>query len=102
MTYSLDFRKQVLKSRREDNWSYRKTAKFYGIALKTIQDWEKNIIPKTTRNKPPTKIKDEDLLKDVKQYPDAYQYERAERLNCSKSGISDALKRLKITRKKRP
>ncbi len=100
MTYSLDFRKQVLKSKNEDKWSYRKTAKFYSITVKTIQNWEKELIPKTTRNKPPTKIKDEALLQDVADYPDAYHHERAERLNCSKSGISDALKRLGITRKK--
>jgi hypothetical protein len=36
----------------------------------------------------------------VEIYPDAYQYERAERLGCSQRGIGEALKRLKITYKK--
>ncbi|MGP9715888.1 IS630 transposase-related protein, partial [Psychrobacter sp. AOP22-C1-22] len=32
--------------------------------------------------------------------PDDYQYERARRLNCSKTGIYHALKRLGISQKK--
>ena len=40
------------------------------------------------------------LGQDVGLYPDAYQYERAERLGCSRRGIGNALKRLKISRKK--
>ncbi|WP_227675048.1 IS630 transposase-related protein, partial [Psychrobacter okhotskensis] len=37
---------------------------------------------------------------DVKEHPDDYQYERARRLNCSKTGIHHALKRLGISQKK--
>ena len=40
------------------------------------------------------------LLNDVKEHPDDYQYERARRLNCSKTGIYHALKRLGISQKK--
>ena len=40
------------------------------------------------------------LLNDVKEYTDDYQYERARRLNCSKTGIYHALKRLGIRQKK--
>ncbi|WP_072577700.1 IS630 transposase-related protein [Suttonella ornithocola] len=49
----------------------------------------------------PSKIDDEALLKDIEQYPDDYQWERARRFNCSQSAICYALKRLKITHKKR-
>ncbi|WP_249023999.1 IS630 transposase-related protein [Suttonella ornithocola] len=41
------------------------------------------------------------MLKDIEQYPDDYQWERARRFNCSQSAICYALKRLKITHKKR-
>ncbi|WP_288998979.1 hypothetical protein [uncultured Psychrobacter sp.] len=34
-------------------------------------------------------------------YPDAYYYERASRLGCSKSGVEAAMKRLGYTRKKK-
>ena len=40
------------------------------------------------------------MLQDVKAYPDDYQYERANRLGCSKTGIHHALKRLNISQKK--
>ena len=40
------------------------------------------------------------LLNDVQEHPDDYQYERARRLNCSKTGIYHALKRLGISQKK--
>ncbi|SFI79179.1 IS630 transposase-related protein, partial [Nitrosomonas sp. Nm34] len=42
------------------------------------------------------------LAQDVKNYPDAYQYERAKRLGVSKQGINHALKRLSVTYKKKP
>ena len=39
-------------------------------------------------------------MEDVKKYPDAYNYERAQRLNVSTSGIYCALRRLEISYKK--
>ena len=48
----------------------------------------------------PTKIHDDALIEDVKSYPDDYNYERALRLNCSKTDIFNALKRLGISQKK--
>ncbi|BAP57310.1 transposase [Thioploca ingrica] len=51
-------------------------------------------------NRSTTKIDMEALKRDVEQYPDAYQYERAKRLGVSRRGIGYALKRLEISRKK--
>ncbi|WP_352338601.1 IS630 transposase-related protein [Psychrobacter sp. 16-MNA-CIBAN-0192] len=48
------------------------------------------------RDKAPTKISSEALLKDVKQHPDDYLYELARRFNCSKTGMHTALKRIGI------
>ena len=61
---------------------------------------KKKLAPKTTRNKAPTKIPDDALIEDVKRYPDDYDYSRARRLNCSKTGMFDALKRLGFSKKK--
>lgn len=99
MTYSLDFRKQVLKSL-DDGITFAQAVDFYNISPTTIQKWKKRIHSKTTRQVKPHKITDERLLKDVKDYPDSYHYERARRLKCSKSGICEALKRLGISQKK--
>ena len=62
--------------------------------------WRQSLEPKKGRDKAPTKIPDDALLQDVKAYPDDYQYERANRLGCSKTGIHHALKRLNISQKK--
>ena len=99
MTYSIDYRKQVLSSI-ADGMTIREAALFYGLSTSTIHSWQQNLAPKTTRNKAPTKIPDDALIEDVRKYPDDYNYERARRLNCSKTGIFNALKRLGISQKK--
>ena len=78
----------------------REASLFYGLSTSTIHSWQQNLVPKTTRNKAPTKIPDDRLIEDVRRYPDDYNYERARRLNCSKTGIFHALKRLDISQKK--
>lgn len=47
------------------------------------------------------KIDPEKLKAYVAEHPDAYQSEMAKEFGCSESGIRDALRRHKITRKKR-
>ncbi len=100
MTYSADFRTQVIKSVKDKDMSIRQACIFYDISKTTLQRWLKNPSIKQTRDKPPSKIPNEALLKDVAQYPDDYMCERAQRLGCSKSGIDIALKRLGISQKK--
>lgn len=99
MTYSIDYRKQVL-SNIADGMTIREASLFYGLSTSTIHSWQQNLVPKITRNKAPTKIPDDALIEDVKRYPNDYNYERARRLNCSKTGIFNALKRLGISQKK--
>ena len=55
---------------------------------------------KSTKNRPTIKIDNEVLMEDIKKYPDAYNCERAHRLNVSTSGICCAIKRLGISYKK--
>ena len=100
MTYSADFRAQVIKSVKSKDMSIREACTFYNISKTALQRWLKNPSIKQTRNKPPSKIPNDVLLNDVKEHPDDYQYERARRLNCSKTGIYHALKRLGISQKK--
>ena len=100
MTYSADFRSQVLKSVKQQGMSIRQACAFYDISKATLQNWLKDPSIKLTRNKPPSKIPNEALLKDVEKYSDDYMYERAQRFGCSKSGIEGALKRLGISQKK--
>ncbi|WP_227672111.1 IS630 transposase-related protein [Psychrobacter urativorans] len=100
MTYSADFRNQVIRNIKQKDMSIRQVCVFYHISKTTLQRWLKDPSIQKTRNKTPNKIPNDALLKDVELYPDDYLYERAQRFNCSKSGIEAALKRLGISKKK--
>lgn len=100
MAYPSFYRKKVLAYRKKHGATIQETAEHFKIGTASVSRWVHKKGPAKTRMKKPTKITDKALLKDVKKYPDAYQYERAERLGASKAGICYALKRLKITYKK--
>jgi transposase len=101
MTYSVDFRKKVFKIKAEKQLNYEETAKYFNIGKTTLVRWNNRLEPKLTREKGATKIDMENLKIDVGLYPDAYQYERAERFGVSQRGIALALKRLGISYKKK-
>jgi transposase len=100
MTYSLDLRRHVLKIKAKEGLTFAEVADRFKIGIASIVRWSKKIDPLKTRNKPATKVNMEALKQDVKDFPDAYQYERAKRLGVSQRAIGYALKRLKVTYKK--
>lgn len=100
MTYSVDFRKKVLKIKDKEKLSFEVTAKRFGISKTTLFSWTKNIEPQKKRNRKAVKIDMEALRKDIELYPDSYCYERAKRLGASPTGIRDAQYRLGVTYKK--
>ncbi|MFT4059624.1 MAG: IS630 transposase-related protein [Legionella sp.] len=100
MTFSLDFRKKVLKIRAKDGLSIEEVAIRFGVGKASVMRWLVDLEPKKKRNKPATKIDMEALKKDVEANPDSYQYERAARFNVSNTGIRSALIRLNLTYKK--
>ncbi|QMT32128.1 IS630 transposase-related protein [Alysiella filiformis] len=99
MAYSQDLRKQILKSV-ASGMTIRQASAFYGISTHTINQWKRNGIERKKRQFKPLKVNHEALLKDVENYPDAFQYERAKRLGVTASAICYALKQLKISVKK--
>lgn len=100
MCYTLDFRKKVFAIKEKENLTFEGTSKRFGIGIRTLFRWQKRIESKKNRNKPATKIDMEILKDDIEKIPDAYLFERAERLGVSISGIFYALKRLEISYKK--
>lgn len=98
LMYNLHFIKKVLLLRK--SLSIRKVSEKYNISTRSIQNWEQGKLPGGKRNKPNTKLDKSVLIEDVKQYPDSYQYERAERLKVSQMCIWYNLKKLGITYKK--
>ncbi len=100
MSYPLKFRQQVMKIKEKEGLTFLDTSKRFGVGIATLFRWKRKIEPCLTRNKPARKIDMKKLEKDVGEYPDAYQYERAERFGVSPNGILYALRRLAITHKK--
>lgn len=100
MTYSVHFRKKVLAEKEKEQLSFSAISKKFKIGRNTVFGWTKKLHPQRHRDKKTIKIDRDKLVQDVKEYSDAYQYERAERLGVSRSGIQKALKKLKITYKK--
>ncbi|MDF3048194.1 MAG: transposase [Candidatus Midichloriaceae bacterium] len=99
MTYSIQFRKKVLKLQ-EEGESFVKLSERFKISTTTITRWKKQLAPKVRRYKRPSKIDDMLLKQDILDYPDSYIHERAKKLGVSKSGVHDAMKRLGVSYKK--
>ena len=100
MGYSLDFRRHLLSVKSSENLSVSQVSTRFQVSERTVFRWLNRIEPVTRRNKPATKIDMEALGKDVEQYPDLFQYERAAKFGVSASCIFYALKRLDLTYKK--
>jgi transposase len=100
MTYSLDFRKKVLKTKANQGLSFEAVAGRFCISKSAVVRWSKNLEGINKRNKPWKKLDKEKFIKDIEEFPDSYSYERANRLGVSTSGIRYAKKRLGITYKK--
>lgn len=54
MIYSIDFRKQVLRSIK-DGMTIREATNFYQLSTSSIHSWQQSLAPKTASNKAPTK-----------------------------------------------
>ncbi len=105
MSYSEKYRKRVVEYRKEGH-TLEETHNTFKVSISTIREWEKryreegNLKPKTPKRSF-KKIDPEKLKAYIENHPDAYQREAAEEFNCTARAIGKALKRLKITRKKR-
>jgi len=77
MTYSLNFRKQVLKSI-DNSMTYVQAAEFYNLSPTTIQNWKRRVHSKTIRQTKPYKIPDDVLVNDVRE--NTYDYSMSEHI----------------------
>lgn len=99
--YSRDFREKVLSALASGR-TYRQVAQDFDISTRTIQNWKRRIESNTRGGTRRSKISLEALRKDVEMYPDAYQYERAARFNCTQNAIFKRLKKLGMSKKNSP
>jgi len=105
MSYDKKYRERVL-ALVDSGKKQEEVRAMFGLGVNTITKWKKlRAETGSVANKPLErkwrKIDPEKLQLDVKEYPDDFDSERAKRLGCSASGVKKAMKRHKITRKKR-
>ena len=106
MAYSLDMRQRALELLKEGK-TKKEVSQMLGVGRTSLLRWEKReskgelgaTYPKTRGG---FRVDDEKLKAYVAQYPDAYQSEIAEAIGAKENTVCRALKRLKISRKKRP
>ena len=101
MTYSFDFRKRVFDEKQEKGLTFEETSQRFDVPVRTLFRWSQRLSPQTKRNKPATKIDMERLAEHVKDYPDAYLWERALYFNVKTQTIFYALKRLGVCYRKK-
>lgn len=100
MTYGIEFRRHVLSVRQKEGLSFTSTAERFSVGVASLVRWAKQPEPKSTREGRPRKIALEALTQDVRDHPDAYQYERAVRFGVTPKAIWQALRKLGVTYKK--
>lgn len=105
MSYSEDFRKQVL-SHVDSGGTLEEVSQLFSVGTSSIKRWKRN--RKNTggvmgpgRPKGSYKIDEQELRRYLEKHQDAFLDEIAKHFGVTSPAIFAALKRLKITRKKR-
>ena len=106
MAYSLDMRQRALELIQEGK-NKTEISRMLGVSRISILRWSKRASRGEVRATYPKKrggfrVDDEKLKAYVAQNPDADQAEIAEAIGAKENTVCRALKRLKISRKKRP
>ncbi|HBP6899317.1 TPA: IS630 transposase-related protein [Legionella pneumophila] len=105
MSHSKDIREKAIKYV-DQGGSIKEVCKLFEVSRSSFQRWREkknstgSVAPKS-RIKSPYKVDNEALKAYIKAHPDAYLNEIAAHFKLTTPCISIALKRLKITRKKR-
>ena len=103
MTYGVDLRKKVVAFV-QDGGGQAKAARRFGVSLWCVRDWltRKDWRPEQKRVSRQRKLDLERLRAQVRHHPDATLREHATFCGVDRSVVGKALKRMQITRKKRP
>ena len=105
MSYPTKYRERTIEYRKAGH-TPEETHRIFRVSISTIREWEKQLEKEGNLEKKPLhrsykKVNPEKLKAYVTEHPDAYQKEIAEEFGSSATAIYLAMKRLKITRKKR-
>ena len=100
MTYPLEFRLHVLSIKENEGLTFAQASERFRVGIASLVRWSKRSDPMRTKKRPWLKIDLHRLARDIRDFPDAYHRERAERLGVSARGICDAMKRMNVSYKK--
>jgi len=106
MAYSKDLREKVMNYIAKGH-TQEEASRVYEVSVSAIKEWKKLIaetgsLSKRELDRKPRKYTSEKMAEILTEQPDAYLSEIAERFdNGSISGVQTALKRMRITVKKR-
>ena len=100
MSHSVSFRRHVLRIKARDDLSFAQVAARFSVGVASVKRWSKRVEPKPYERRKGIKIDLEALAQDVRDHPDAYQYERAARFGVTPKAIWKALRKLDVTYKK--
>lgn len=105
MAYSEDYRKRTIEYYREGH-TQAEVFTAFKVYHSTIRDWETRLAAGTLRaaypkTRKPRKLPLDELARYIDEHPDAFLNEIGEHFSCSGEAVRKALKKMKITRKKR-
>jgi transposase len=91
----------------ESTHTVKEASETFGVSVRAIFEWKKKLmetgnLERVPLNRKYRKLDPEKLAEHVEEHPDDYQRETASKFNVGKSCIGKALRKLKITVKKRP
>ena len=101
MTYPVSFRRHILAIRDKEGLTLEETSQRFGVWRASLTGWLSRLEPDQSKPRK-RKIDLEALRRDVQDYPDAYQYERAARFGVATNAIWQALQKIGVTYKKSP
>ena len=99
MTYPVSFCRHILAIRDREGLTLEETLQRFGVGRASLTRWLSRLEPDQSKPRK-RKIDLEALRRDVKDYPDAYQYERAARFDVATNAILKALQKIGVTYKK--
>jgi len=106
MAYSVDLRMKAVKHYLGSGHTFAETGKIFNVGATTVRSWvvqyeETGDVSNKPLNRKPKKLDPDKLRTYVKEHPDDTQQEIADAFGCTNQAVSKALRRLKITRKKK-
>ncbi len=87
MTYPVEFRHHVHGVKDREGLSFAQTSQRFSVGIASLVRWSACLEPKVHCRKKGLKIDLEKLAQDVRDDPDAYQYERAARFGFTPRAI---------------